>query len=220
MRTSRAARLLGQGQRADLGRGSGAARGRRPAGEARRRARMPKLKKAKKPMQAPRRSDVTVTLYVGPHGKAAVGRVLRRRRTEIDRRVGRVRGEGGDRVAAARSARTDREARDPLQVAESGASADGLRADRGAAARAAHRARLRRARARCRRRPRATSAGEFPVAELRELGALGLLGDRVPEAARRRREGTVAYSLAMQELARARCVGRGRGLASRTWSPS
>src|SRR4029079_14224044 len=43
---------------------------------------------------------------------------------------------------------------------------------------------------------------EFPVAELRELGQLGLLGIAVPEALGGAGAGTVAYSLAMQELAR------------------
>jgi alkylation response protein AidB-like acyl-CoA dehydrogenase len=43
---------------------------------------------------------------------------------------------------------------------------------------------------------------EFPVAELRELGRLGLLGISVPEALGGVAAGTVAYSLAMQELAR------------------
>jgi alkylation response protein AidB-like acyl-CoA dehydrogenase len=43
---------------------------------------------------------------------------------------------------------------------------------------------------------------EFPVAELRELGLLGLLGISVPEALGGAAAGTVAYSLAMQELAR------------------
>jgi len=43
---------------------------------------------------------------------------------------------------------------------------------------------------------------EFPVAELRELGQLGLLGIAVPEALGGSGAGTVAYSLAMQELAR------------------
>jgi alkylation response protein AidB-like acyl-CoA dehydrogenase len=44
---------------------------------------------------------------------------------------------------------------------------------------------------------------EFPIAELRELGQLGLLGIAVPEALGGADAGTVAYSLAMQELARA-----------------
>ena len=44
---------------------------------------------------------------------------------------------------------------------------------------------------------------EFPLAELRELGQLGLLGIAVPEALGGAAAGTVAYSLAMQELARA-----------------
>ena len=43
---------------------------------------------------------------------------------------------------------------------------------------------------------------EFPLAELRELGALGLLGISVPEALGGAGAGAVAYSLAMQELAR------------------
>jgi len=43
---------------------------------------------------------------------------------------------------------------------------------------------------------------EFPLAELRELGGLGLLGIAVPEALGGAGAGTVAYSLAMQELAR------------------
>jgi alkylation response protein AidB-like acyl-CoA dehydrogenase len=54
--------------------------------------------------------------------------------------------------------------------------------------------------------PRAAArdaSGEFPVAELRELGQLGLLGIAVPEALGGAAAGAVAYSLAMQELARA-----------------
>ena len=44
--------------------------------------------------------------------------------------------------------------------------------------------------------------GTFPVAELRELGGLGLLGVAVPEELGGAGAGVVAYSLAMQELAR------------------
>jgi len=44
-------------------------------------------------------------------------------------------------------------------------------------------------------------SGEFPVAELRELANLGLLGVAVPEQFGGSEMGTVAYSLAMQELA-------------------
>jgi alkylation response protein AidB-like acyl-CoA dehydrogenase len=54
--------------------------------------------------------------------------------------------------------------------------------------------------------PRAAArdaSGEFPVAELRELARLGLLGIAVPEALGGAAAGTVAYSLAMQEIARA-----------------
>ena len=43
---------------------------------------------------------------------------------------------------------------------------------------------------------------EFPVAELRELGRLGLLGISVPEELGGAAAGPIAYSLAMQELAR------------------
>jgi alkylation response protein AidB-like acyl-CoA dehydrogenase len=53
--------------------------------------------------------------------------------------------------------------------------------------------------------PRAAArdvSGEFPVAELRELAGLGLLGIAVPEALGGAGAGTVAYSLAMQEIAR------------------
>jgi len=53
--------------------------------------------------------------------------------------------------------------------------------------------------------PRAAArdlSSEFPVAELRELAALGLLGIAVPEALGGAEAGTVAYSLALQELAR------------------
>jgi alkylation response protein AidB-like acyl-CoA dehydrogenase len=45
-------------------------------------------------------------------------------------------------------------------------------------------------------------SGEFPEAELRQLGQLGLLGIAVPEALGGGEAGTVAYSLALQELAR------------------
>jgi alkylation response protein AidB-like acyl-CoA dehydrogenase len=53
--------------------------------------------------------------------------------------------------------------------------------------------------------PRAAArdrSGEFPVAELRELASLGLLGIAVPEHLGGSGAGMVAYSLAMQELAR------------------
>ena len=53
--------------------------------------------------------------------------------------------------------------------------------------------------------PRAAArdlSGEFPVAELRALGELGLLAIAVPDALGGGDMGTVAYSLAMQELAR------------------
>lgn len=53
--------------------------------------------------------------------------------------------------------------------------------------------------------PKAASrdrSGEFPISELRELGKLGMLGIAVPEAFGGGGAGTVAYSLAMQELAR------------------
>jgi alkylation response protein AidB-like acyl-CoA dehydrogenase len=53
--------------------------------------------------------------------------------------------------------------------------------------------------------PRAAArdvSGEFPAAELAELGRLGLLGIAVPEALGGAGAGVVAYSLAMQELAR------------------
>jgi alkylation response protein AidB-like acyl-CoA dehydrogenase len=46
-------------------------------------------------------------------------------------------------------------------------------------------------------------SGEFPAAELAELGKLGLLGIAVPAELGGSEAGTVAYSLAMQELARA-----------------
>src|SRR4051812_44829174 len=45
-------------------------------------------------------------------------------------------------------------------------------------------------------------SGEFPVAELRALGKLGLLGIAVPEEHGGSGAGHVAYSLALQELAR------------------
>jgi len=53
--------------------------------------------------------------------------------------------------------------------------------------------------------PRAAArdvSGEFPVAELKELAKLGLLGVAVPEALGGAGADVVAYSLAMQELAR------------------
>jgi hypothetical protein len=45
-------------------------------------------------------------------------------------------------------------------------------------------------------------SGQFPVGELKELASLGLLGVAVPEHLGGSEMGTVAYSLAMQELAR------------------
>ena len=45
-------------------------------------------------------------------------------------------------------------------------------------------------------------SGAFPVAELRELALLGLLGVAVPEAHGGSGAGAIAYSLALQELAR------------------
>jgi alkylation response protein AidB-like acyl-CoA dehydrogenase len=54
--------------------------------------------------------------------------------------------------------------------------------------------------------PRAAArdvSGEFPIAELKELAKLGLLGVAVPEQYGGSGAGVVAYSLAMQELARA-----------------
>ncbi|HEY4241411.1 MAG TPA: acyl-CoA dehydrogenase family protein [Kofleriaceae bacterium] len=45
-------------------------------------------------------------------------------------------------------------------------------------------------------------SGEFPELELRQLGELGLLGIAVPEVYGGAQAGVVAYSLAMQELAR------------------
>jgi len=53
--------------------------------------------------------------------------------------------------------------------------------------------------------PRAAArdvSGQFPLAELRELAGLGLLGIAVPEELGGAGAGMVAYSLAMQELAR------------------
>jgi alkylation response protein AidB-like acyl-CoA dehydrogenase len=53
--------------------------------------------------------------------------------------------------------------------------------------------------------PRAAArdvSGEFPTAELAELGQLGLLGISVPDELGGAGAGTVAYSLAMQEIAR------------------
>ncbi|HVK72321.1 MAG TPA: acyl-CoA dehydrogenase family protein [Kofleriaceae bacterium] len=46
-------------------------------------------------------------------------------------------------------------------------------------------------------------SGQFPEAELRELGKLGLLGVAVPEELGGAGAGVIAYSLVMQELARA-----------------
>src|ERR1700744_6571639 len=54
--------------------------------------------------------------------------------------------------------------------------------------------------------PRAAArdhSGEFPVAELRALAELGLLGVNIPEALGGAQAGVVAYSLAMQEIAAA-----------------
>ena len=158
-----------------------------------------------------RRATSTITLYVGPHGKAAVGRVLvadvRGRRASGRRAPRRRRWRGGSPIRAARS----RSSRSVPRY--EGAERDELRADRRAAARSAHRARRRRARARCRRRPRATSSGEFPVAELRELAKLGLLGVAVPEELGGAGAGR-GRVLARDAGARARrCVGRRRGVA-------
>ena len=44
--------------------------------------------------------------------------------------------------------------------------------------------------------------GRFPIEELRELGQLGLLGVNVPEDLGGGAAGVIAYSLALQELAR------------------
>jgi len=46
-------------------------------------------------------------------------------------------------------------------------------------------------------------SGEFPVSELRQLGRLGLLAINVPERVGGAEAGVIAYSLALQELARA-----------------
>jgi alkylation response protein AidB-like acyl-CoA dehydrogenase len=54
--------------------------------------------------------------------------------------------------------------------------------------------------------PRAAArdlSGEFPTAELKELAALGLLAIAIPDELGGANAGTVAYSLALQELARA-----------------
>jgi alkylation response protein AidB-like acyl-CoA dehydrogenase len=86
--------------------------------------------------------------------------------------------------------------------------------------------------------PRAAArdvSGEFPVAELRELASLGLLGIAVPEALGGAAAGVVAYSLAMQELARGDAsvavatsvtnmvaeliANRGSPALARTWVP-
>ena len=53
--------------------------------------------------------------------------------------------------------------------------------------------------------PRAAKRDEtcqFPLAELKELGGMGLLGINVPEEYGGAAAGVIAYSLAMQELAR------------------
>jgi alkylation response protein AidB-like acyl-CoA dehydrogenase len=50
--------------------------------------------------------------------------------------------------------------------------------------------------------PARDKSGAFPEAELRELAGLGLLGVAVPEALGGAGMGAIAYSLAMQELAR------------------
>ena len=55
-------------------------------------------------------------------------------------------------------------------------------------------------------------SGEFPVAELRELARLGLLGIAVPEALGGVGADPVAYSLAMQELARGNFSGGGTAI--------
>ncbi len=47
--------------------------------------------------------------------------------------------------------------------------------------------------------------GHFPAEEIRELGRLGLLGTTIPEALGGTGAGTVAYALAMMELAAADC---------------
>src|SRR5258708_5119394 len=45
--------------------------------------------------------------------------------------------------------------------------------------------------------------GTFPVEELKQLAQLGLLGVNIPESDGGAEAGVVAYSLAMQEIARA-----------------
>ena len=119
----------------------------------------PKPKAGDKPVkQLPRPTNVTMTLYVGPHGKAqSVG--FCSPTAEIGETGRRAPRRPRRRLAAARSARPDREARDPLQASQAkrpSAGLHGLRADRRAGADPAHGARLRGARARAARRPRAT----------------------------------------------------------------
>ena len=144
--------------------------------------------------------------------QGAVGRASRRRRPMVDEQWADVRREGRAGVAAARSARPDRQARGPLQAPARAEDRDGLRADRRAAARPAHRARLRRARARAEGRgarrvgrvPASPSCASSPssacsaIAVPEELGGAGAGRGRV---------------LARDAGARARRrVGRGRGV--------
>ena len=198
-----------QGQRADVGRGPGAARGRRPARQARRVRRARRRKGERRPTTS--RSRSTSGRAARPQSVGFASTAPRSTTTWAD-----VRGEGGDwrggcpiRAGRSRSSRSG--------TARSG-GADGLRADRGAAARPADRARLSPSACSRRRPRRATSAGEFPVAELRELGRARPARRRVPEELGGAGAGRGRVLAGDAGAGARRCVGRGRGVASRTWS--
>src|SRR5262249_3690626 len=119
--------------------------------------------------------------------------------------LGRVRREGRPRVAAPRSEGHDRQARDPLPREHELAELPPTTMDLSPTEEQLLIQRTARDFAERTLAPHAAARDlscEFPAAELRELGRLGLLGIAVPEELGGAGAGPVAYSLAMQELAR------------------